>query len=104
MPKLNCWEILICGRQPDGAKEHEMGVCPASVCAETDKINGGKNGGRACWAIAGTFCEGKVHGTYAMKCESCMDCKVYKLVDEEEGKDRVKTSDIICIINKSRHR
>jgi hypothetical protein len=55
MPKLNCWEFEKCGRQPGGIKVKELGVCPAATEKRAHGINGGINGGRACWAIAGTF-------------------------------------------------
>jgi len=51
----------------------------------SDGLNGGKNGGRICWTIAGTFCGGKVQGTFAEKQISCMACDFFKRVKEEEG-------------------
>ena len=82
--KLNCWEFKKCGRQPQGAKTEEMGLCPASTDTRLDEIHDGVNAGRACWSIAGTFCEGKVQGTYAEKEDNCIKCDFYKLVAEEE--------------------
>jgi hypothetical protein len=83
--KANCWEVMNCGREPGGKNVPEMGICPASVETRLDGINGGKNGGRSCWAITGTLCEGKVQGSYAVKMESCLFCDFYKRVSEEEG-------------------
>ena len=85
MPKLNCWEINKCGRELGGDKVQDMGICPA--CAETScsGINNGKNAGRICWAVAGTFCGGKVQGDFAQKAVSCMGCAVFKQVKKEEG-------------------
>jgi hypothetical protein len=85
MAKLNCWEILKCGREPGGFNTEKLGVCPAAVATDCDGLNGGKNAGRICWAIAGTFCNGKVQGTFAQKQVSCMSCEVFKKVKEEEG-------------------
>lgn len=85
MTKLNCWEIKKCGREPGGAKESELGVCPATSDASCDGLNGGKNGGRICWAATGTFCGGKVQGTFAQKQFSCLICDVFKQVKGEEG-------------------
>lgn len=82
--KKNCWEYKQCGREPEGKLVPEYGVCPAAVETKLDGVNGGKNAGRSCWAIAGTLCDGKVQGTYAMKEHSCPDCDFYKLVAEEE--------------------
>jgi hypothetical protein len=85
MQKLNCWEIKKCGREPGGSKSKELGVCPAASDTESDGINHGKNGGRICWAIAGTFCGGKIQGDFAQKQVSCMACEVFKRVKAEEG-------------------
>lgn len=81
----NCWEIKSCGREPGGAKADELGVCPAAVEIKADGINGGINAGRACWVIAGTFCEGKIQGEYAQKLLDCVNCNFYRLVIKEEG-------------------
>lgn len=87
MGKLNCWEFKKCGREQGGSKVHELGVCPAALCVEAHGLNKGKCGGRACWAIVGTLCGGKVQGTFAMKFKNCRECEFYKLVIQEEGKD-----------------
>jgi len=82
--KQNCWEFKKCGREPGGTKTGEFGVCPAAVDASCNGLNGGKNGGRICWTITGTFCCGKVQGTFAQKRSSCITCDFYKIVAEEE--------------------
>jgi len=84
--KLNCWEILECGMQPGGANTEEYGICPAASDKSMDGINVRKNGGRICWAVAGTLCKGEVHGIFACKIESCFNCAVFELIsnDEEE--------------------
>jgi hypothetical protein len=87
MGKQNCWEFKKCGREPGGAKTAELGICPAATERKVHKVHGGRNGGRACWALTGTFCGGKVQGTFAAKLSNCMDCEFYKLVGSEEGKD-----------------
>ncbi|NOZ68083.1 MAG: hypothetical protein GXP46_02245 [Deferribacteres bacterium] len=87
MSKLNCWEIKKCGREPGGAKNQDLGICPAASETSCNGINSGKNAGRICWAIAGTFCGGKVQGDFAQKSVSCMSCEVLKKVREEEGVD-----------------
>lgn len=83
--RRNCWELKNCGRVPGGAKEREMGVCPAVTDTSFDGLNGGRNGGRICWAVAGTFCGGAVQGTYAEKQLSCMTCSFFEQVKSEEG-------------------
>ena len=85
MNKVNCWEFKKCGREPGGSKSGELGLCPASVEKRLDGIHGGTNAGRACWVVAGSFCEGEVQGIYANKIESCRKCDFFLKVDEEEG-------------------
>ncbi|MEZ4527675.1 MAG: protein kinase [Desulfobacterales bacterium] len=84
--KLNCWEYMKCGRDPGGKNAAEFGVCPAAEDASFDGINRGKNGGRICWAVGGTFCGGEIQGTFAEKRKSCINCEFYKLVRKEKGK------------------
>jgi hypothetical protein len=88
MAKTNCWEFKKCGREPGGAKSKEMGICPATTEASCTGMNGGKNAGRICWAIAGTFCGGKVQGDFAQKSVSCMSCDFFKSVKQEEGAEK----------------
>lgn len=83
--KLNCWELKQCGREPNGPKVEELGVCPATVEKRAHGINHGVNGGRACWAIAGTLCGGKVQGSFAAKLGNCWKCEFYQRVMSEEG-------------------
>jgi hypothetical protein len=87
MSKLNCWEIKKCSREPGGDKTGDLGICPAATDAAVNGVNDGKNGGRICWAIAGTFCGGKVQGDFAQKSVSCMSCEVFKNIKSEEGID-----------------
>ena len=87
MSKENCWEIKQCGREPGGDKTHDYGVCPATTDTSCDGLNSGTNAGRICWAVAGTFCGGKVQGDFAQKSVSCMSCEVFKAVKTEEGVD-----------------
>jgi signal transduction histidine kinase len=60
--EINCWEYMKCGRDKDAAEK-----CPAYP-----------HFGRTCWAVAGTFCEGKVQGTFAQKYEDCQKCGFYQ--------------------------
>ena len=61
--EIKCWEYMKCGRDRDATTK-----CPAYP-----------NFGRVCWAVAGTFCEGKVQGTFAQKYEDCGKCDFYKM-------------------------
>ena len=85
MSKLNCWEFKKCGRQTGGVKSAELGVCQAATECRTNGVNEGRNGGRACWAIAGTLCGGQVQGSYVAKLGNCLNCEFYQLVSKEQG-------------------
>jgi hypothetical protein len=71
---MNCWEFKKCGREKGGAKEKELGICPAYP-----------NSGTNCARIAGTFCGGKVQGTFAEKLGNCMQCEFYKSAFYHKG-------------------
>lgn len=99
---MNCWEFKKCGRQPGGENVTKLGVCPASIEARVDGVNNGKNGGRACWAVAGTLCRGKVQGGFGAKAPMCMNCEFYKLVWQEEiGYDYKLPNEILEILENS---
>ena len=83
----NCWQVKDCGREPGGRHARELGVCPAAVCQAFTGLNRGDKGGRICWGVAGTFCEGHVQGTFAMKTDMCTECGFFMRVAEEEGDD-----------------
>lgn len=72
-----------CGREPGGKNADESGVCPAAAANVFDGFNSGRNGGRICWLIAGTFCNKKVQGKFAEKRHSCKDCEFYKQVQDQ---------------------
>ena len=80
-----------CGREPGGDRADELGVCPAARDDSYDGINVGKNAGRFCWAVAGTFCGGNVQGTFADKRESCLSCGFFNKVRAEEGTANLRT-------------
>ncbi len=64
---MKCWEFKKCGREKGGAKEKELGACPAYPAT-----------GNKCARTTGTLCGNKVQGTFAMKLASCMSCDFYK--------------------------
>jgi len=61
--EVKCWEYMKCGRDKDATTK-----CPAYP-----------DFGRICWAVAGTFCEGKVQGTFAQKYADCRKCDFYQM-------------------------
>jgi len=63
---VNCWDFMSCGRQKGGAKEEELGVCPAYP-----------DHGKHCARIAGTICGGVVQGVFAAKLFNCLKCDFY---------------------------
>jgi hypothetical protein len=85
----NCWEYMQCGREVGGRRADELGVCPAFKDIRLDGVHGGKNGGRACWAVAGSFAKRKPSGKLAAKDKDCdcTSCDFFELVKREEGRD-----------------
>lgn len=100
--KLNCWEYKNCGREPGGAKADELGICLAATATAVDGVHGGKNGGRACWAVCGTLCGGEVQGTFADKIGNCKICDFYKLVWEENLEDFVHIGALIRMLKEEK--
>ncbi len=98
MTRMNCWEFHDCGREAGGRKAQEMGICPVTVVTAADGINHGKNAGRACWAVAGTLCEGKQQGTYAEKLGNCLQCDFYAFVRGQERQKFVNTRKILDVL------
>lgn len=102
--KHNCWEVKICGRQMGGDKVSEFGECPASRAFNIHGVHQGINGGRACWAIAGTFCGGKVQGVFAGKMRGCAECDFFHQALAEEGVRLVRVQDILSRLTENTSR
>ncbi|MBT3274443.1 MAG: hypothetical protein HN368_14900 [Spirochaetales bacterium] len=81
---LNCWEFKQCGREPGGFDADRLGVCPAATDTSSDGVNRGRNAGRRCWVISGTFCDGAAQGIFARKLNNCVMCDFYQIVMNEE--------------------
>ena len=96
MCKINCWEFQRCGRQPGGENAKESGTCPAAVEARLNGVNGGTNGGRSCWTVAGTYCFGDAQGTFARKFNDCMECEFFWVVAEEEEEFTPSAGSLHC--------
>jgi hypothetical protein len=71
MKNITCWEYKKCGRQREGERAHELGVCPAALAPDT-----------YCWLVAGTMCSGEIEGTFALKYEDCIICDYYNKMQE----------------------
>jgi len=93
--KQNCWEYMNCGREQGGSRVEELGICLTALVLRHDGINGGKSGGRYCWRVAGTFCQGEVQGTFASKISNCLQCSFLWKVAKEEGESFVFVKDYI---------
>jgi hypothetical protein len=98
MPKQNCWEVKGCGRESGGQMSLELGVCPAAAEARTSGLNGGINGGRVCWMIAGTLCGGEVQGSFAAKLTNCQLCHFYNQVRREEGENLASPQEALAAL------
>ena len=83
--RVNCWEIIKCGREPGGDRVDAHSPCPAALDAISDGVNGGVCGGRVCWAISGTFCGTEVEANEAARLASCFGCNFFSQVLQEEG-------------------
>ncbi|MHB8875744.1 MAG: HD-GYP domain-containing protein [Myxococcaceae bacterium] len=83
--RKNCWEVFGCGRNPGGDHVAELGICPTTTATSADGLNGGLNGGRICWTVAGTLCAvpGNPHAHRGP--DRCASCRFYRQVRDEEG-------------------
>lgn len=99
MHSPNCWEITRCGREPGGEHAASPGVCPAAAARWAHGLNGGKNGGRACWAIAGSFSRGEICGTLAARMCDCMACDFFARVGKEQGAGYMGAKSILAARN-----
>jgi hypothetical protein len=55
---LNCWEVMMCGREESGKNAAQYGVCPASADRSFDGINSGKRGAESVGRLQGRFVTG----------------------------------------------
>lgn len=83
--KQNCWEYNKCGREPGGINAAKLGICSTTTDTSANGINEGKNGGRICWAVAGSMGSASNHRLHTQKLISCLLCDFFKLVKKEEG-------------------
>lgn len=100
MHKMNCWEFKQCGREAGGDRAEEMGVCPVAIDRKLNGVHGGKNAGRACWAVAGTLSDGKVQGTFALMIKNCLACDFYSIVRREERGSFMLSTELVKMLEK----
>jgi len=81
----NCWEFKNCGREPGGEKAHELGECPAATNTKANGFLGGKNAGKGCAYVTGTFCGGNIQGSFKDKEKNCINCDFYKTLKNHYG-------------------
>ncbi len=83
-----------CGRGPGKSGTTKLETCKAAQEKKLDGIHDGKNSGRACWVVAGTYCGGSLQGTFAKKSLACKRCDFYNKVIQEEGQN-VKSTQLL---------
>jgi len=59
-------------------------ACPVCKASTLHGVHDGINGGRACWTIPHTKCDGITQGTFGDKFRNCAECDFYQMVKEEE--------------------
>ena len=74
MAAVNCLEVKSCGFDRAGPGRQ---ACPAATYERADGFLGGRNGGRACFFIPGTFCGGEGPCSTKDKAVRCMNCKFF---------------------------
>jgi hypothetical protein len=98
MKKLNCWEFKKCGRQLGGEKALDVTLCPAIIEISLDGVHDGEFGGRACWVLPGTICNGVIQGNFAEKRKKCEKCDFYEYVRKQEGDAFLPAATLLRII------
>jgi len=94
MRRLNCWEYQGCGFGPNGDAAGNS-MCPSASAMSLDGHNGGKNGGRSCWVISGTLCDGSPSPDYENKLHICKKCAFHHRVAVEEGINYVDSETLL---------
>ena len=96
--KQNCWDFFDCKRDPDSIdlqsrSKQRLDPCNVGLIISHNGKNSGKNGGRYCWNVQGSYCEiSRLHkaqdpgrGSQLFKEDACDTCDFKKLVMKEEG-------------------
>jgi len=96
--KINCWDFKKCGREPKSARENELDICPVCLCSELDGIHGGNRGGRACWAVGGTQCGGKIRRMFVPPSLACTLCDFRRAVLNGERSDLIISDRFLAML------
>ena len=78
------------------------GPCPVPTDVRLNACNRGNQGGRACWYLVGTQCDGKLQGTFAEKVGDCMLFDFYRVVVAEEGADIARSQDVLAHLRRTK--
>ncbi len=81
--RLDCWEQLKCGAET--CSPGDKGWCPVPFDESLNGVNGGTNGGRACWAVLGAKCRAGDATAPPGDAEVCVACPVLSTVRTQEG-------------------
>lgn len=99
--RQNCWEFFNCGLQKSSQRSSDLHRCPAAIERRLDGVHGGKNAGRACWAVSGTLCGGQLQGGYPEKLKSCTSCDFYLNVRVKEEPFFIPAGTLAALITAS---
>jgi hypothetical protein len=74
---------MACGRGPDDARPEGVEACRAATERLLDGMNGGRNGGRSCWAVVGSFAMDRHECGNADEL-ACIYCDFFRSVVRDE--------------------
>jgi signal transduction histidine kinase len=80
--RANCWEVMVCGHGPG-----LPAPCPAVLDVTSAGVNSGVNAGRICWTVPGTLGSGDPQGDFVDKQDTCLACRFFSQVRDEEGQE-----------------
>lgn len=93
MKKINCWEFMRCGREPEGSNVSRLGICPVTTFVRADGFCEGTNGGRACAYLSRIYdldCNASRRLSLKdvlvdKKTHRCENCNFYEVLKNEHG-------------------
>jgi len=96
--KINCWDFKRCGGNVEGDRAQKLIDCPVFSESALNGINGGKNGGRSCWLIQGTFCGSRIQRSLIPKSLACKFCDFKRFVLREENSNCVVSDQFLNML------